>query len=258
MCNLSLYSKSYSSNFYSLRESALVNFFEMKNNTKSEHEIEKKALSNLENISEEKFELLLRKIFDLSREFGLKILAESETLDLEKISGILNLLEIPCIEESFVYDEKNNSAKSIRNNCLCSANEKSCQYWRESIDGLIMGLGDNERYVRHSSILYGKNDNCTDVIYDSSLNDMRWGEIPLEILNSLNNVIEKYQKKDIQIILKGFNEKTLYFQIKDKDTNLSGFRRKFILENMEATFNKKFPDFNLFEISPRAVIEGEF
>lgn len=256
MSNLSLSNKSYSSNFYSLRESALVDFFEIKNSTKSE--IETETLSTLENISEEKLELLLRKIFDLSRELGLKILAESETLNLEKITEILNSLEIPCIEDSFVFDDKNNFAKSTRNSCLCSANEKSCQYWRESLDGLIMGLGDNERYVRHSSILYGKNPNCSDVIYDSSLNDMRWGEIPLEISNSLNNVIEKYQKKDVQIILKGFNEKTLYFQIKDKDTNLSGFRRKFILENMEATFNKKFPDFKLFEISPRAVIEGEF
>lgn len=62
----------------------------------------------------------------------------------------------------------------------------------------------------------------------------------------------------MEIILKGLNEKTLYFQIKDKDTNLAGFRRKYILENFEERFKKKFPYFNLFEISPRAVIEEGF
>lgn len=243
--------------FDSSRMALLTNFIKL-NTEQVELVDEKELLSKINLLTEEERERLFRQIFDLSRKTGLEILKEKERLNIKETVKIINSLKIPCIENSFEFDEATSSAKSTRKTCICSASETSCQYWRESLDGLIMGLGDNERYVRHQSILYGKNDTCVDVIYDSSVSDMRWGEIPSEISMTLTPIIEKYQKKGVEIILKGINEKTLYFQIKDKDSNLAGFRRKYILENFQETFKKKFPDLNIFEISPRAVIEEGF
>lgn len=252
-----LLTQNHNETFNSSRVTLLANFINLNTEQISPNN-EKELLSKINLLTEEERESLFRKIFDLSRKTGLEILKEKENLNIKETVDIINSLEIPCIKASFEFDEATSSAKSTRETCICNANENSCQYWRESLDGLIMGIGDNERYVRYQSILYGKNDTCVDVIYDSSVSDMRWGEIPFEISIALTPLIEKYQKKDVQIILKGLNEKTLYFQIKDKDSNLSGFRRKYILENFEETFKKKFPNLSIFEISPRAVIEESF
>lgn len=258
MINKTLSIIDYRSIFNSSRIELLNNLIKLNNNNHIDSNNENELLSKIDSLNEEEKESLFRKIFDLSRKIGLEILNETGYLETKQIIKTINELKIPCIDNSFEFDEKTNSAKSTRKTCICNANETSCQYWRESLDGLIMGLGDNERYVRYQSILYGKNDSCVDVIYDSSINDMKWGEIPDEISDSLKKTIKKYQEKAIQIILKGLNEKTLYFQIKDKSDNASGFRRHYVLENFEQIFKKKFPNLNLCEISPRAVIEGEF
>lgn len=258
MINKTLLTINHSYIFKSNRIALLNNFFKLNNSTHIDSNDENELLSKTDSLNEEEKESLFRKIFDLSRKIGLEILEKTEYLTIKETIETINGLKIPCIDDSFKFDEKTKSANSTRKTCICNANETSCQYWRESLDGLIMGLGDNERYVRYQSILFGKNETCVDVIYDSSVNDLKWGEIPFEISSNLKHIIEKYQKKNVEIILKGLNEKNLYFQIKDKDSNLAGFRRKYILENFEETFKKKFPDFNPIEISPRAVIEGEF
>lgn len=258
MINKVLITQNHSKTFNSSRIDLLTNFIKLIISSSIKTNDEKESLSKINLLTEEERESLFRKIFDLSRKTGLGILKEYESLNIKETIEIINSLKIPCIEDSFEVNEETKSAKSTRKTCICSANEVSCQYWRESLDGLIMGLGDNERYVRHQSILYGKNNTCIDVIYDSSVSDMRWGEMPSEISMTLTPIIEKYQKKGVEIILKGLNEKTLYFQIKDKNSNIAGFRRKYILENFGETFNKKFPDLNIFEISPRAVIEEGF
>ena len=53
-------------------------------------------------------------------------------------------------------------------------------------------------------------------------------------------------------------ENTLFYHIKDLNPTLSGFRRKFLTESIENIVKTKIPKVNLFETSPRAVIEGEF
>lgn len=194
MINEVLIIHNHSKTFDSNRMALLTNFIKL-NTEQISPTNENELLSKINLLPEKERESLLRKIFDLGRKTGLEILKEKESLNIKETVEIINSLKMPCIENSFEFDESTSSAKSTRKNCICSANETSCQYWREAVDGLVMGLGDNERYVRQQSILYGKNDTCVDVIYDSSISDMRWGEIPSEISITLTPIIEKYKKR---------------------------------------------------------------
>ncbi|MFN8576392.1 MAG: hypothetical protein U0354_06005 [Candidatus Sericytochromatia bacterium] len=210
-------------------------------------------------LSEEKKEELLRDIFDISRKFGLKFLSENKLdyLDIKQFQEILEVLDIPCL--SGVWSSDSDKAFSIkRDKCEYKEKALTCLFWREAIDGLTMGLGDSLRYSRHKSRYFSKDKECVDVIYDSNKINLRWDKVPEDISIKFQPLIEKLNTKQVELNFIGYAEKTIYYKIKDSNENLSGFRRKFLIETIEKFCSEKVPEINLFEISPRAVIEGEF
>lgn len=220
---------------------------------------ENEFLNSYQDISKDEQDILLRRIFDFSRIFGLEIFKKEKlSLNLEKIVSIIKNLNIGCVSGDFI--KTSDSSFSVkRKSCPYSADkELICLYWREALDGLIMGLGDSERYSRHKSIKYGLNDSCVDVFYDSEKIDLSKDKVPEEILKCIEKKKIKLAEKGIEVLPLGFSEKTLFYTIKDLKSDLNAFRRRFVRESFEKSFEKKFPFIELFEMSPRAVIEGEF
>lgn len=237
-------------NYYRNRLEVLDSFYKL-------NEIE--TLNSLD-LNDEKKDELLRHIFDISRKFGLKILSEHnlEYLNIKEFKELLYSLSIPCLSGSWEFDKTQTSFSIKRNTCEYSNKPLTCLYWREAIDGLVMGLGDTIRYSRHKSMYYSQDSECKDIIYDRNFTDLRWDTIPEDILTKFHPLIDKLSKKQVEINFIGYSEKTLYYKIKDSNDNLSGFRRKFIIETIEKFCSEKIPEISLIELSPRAVIEGEF
>lgn len=227
------------------------------------NQTDEKDILNSLNLDGESIELLLKKIFDISRLIGLDLRKEyysdkKADPDIKEISSILSFLSIPCLKGSWDINENSGSFIIKRNNCIYKDNPTTCLYWREAIDGLIMGLGDSERYTRHKSKYFSKDDECVDVVYDSNKSNLRWADVPETIIKKLSCIIEKLNKKQIELILVGYTEKTLYYKIKDSNENLSQFRRGFIIKTISTYCFEKLPEIKAVEISPRAVIEGDF
>jgi hypothetical protein len=217
-------------------------------------------LNSYPDITNEEKDILLRKIFDFSRIFGLEVLkSEKGVLSFEKVVEIIKSLNIGCISGNWEKSQEEDSVTIKRKTCPYNADkELICLYWREALDGLVMGLGDTERYSRHKSLKYGLNDSCVDVIYDSSKIDLSKDKVPAEILKCLEKKEAKLAEKGIKVIPIGFNERTFFYTLKDLNTEISPFRRKYLRESLEKSLEKKFPFIELVEMSPRAVIEGEF
>ncbi|GIW23081.1 MAG: hypothetical protein KatS3mg068_2088 [Candidatus Sericytochromatia bacterium] len=215
------------------------------------------STTNKISLDKEKEELFLKEIFDLGRVIGLEILKEKDKeLSLKEILDEIYKLNISCFKGDLKID--NNFIKIERTNCpYTSANYFICLYWREFIDGFIMGIGNKERYSRHASIKYGLNNFCTDIIYYNNDQKYRWSNLPEDVLNFIKLQNKKYSVKNIQIEGVGFNERTLFYKIKD-NSSISSFRKGFIIESFAKEFKKRFPKFNSCEISPRSVIEGDF
>lgn len=209
-------------------------------------------------LNENKQDLFLRSVFDENRKLGLKIIDETSSLKPDIIINFFESANIPCLAGNWVPLDDNETFILERKKCPCPVNAFACTFWREAADGLMMGLGDTERYVRHKSIIYGNNSSCVDIIYDSKKTDYKWGDVPKEINKAIAPVIEKLSVIDVKLIVEGFSEKTLFYQIKDKNVSLGSLRYKFIDESVRKFFNKNFSYLELVETSPRAVIQGDF
>ncbi|MFN8671584.1 MAG: hypothetical protein U0457_05780 [Candidatus Sericytochromatia bacterium] len=206
-------------------------------------------------ISTENLETLLRKIFDESRFLGLKQ-RKNNILNLEEIISFISSLEIDCFNREI--QQKDNYLSLEKKDCFYkNQNSYICTYWKEALDGLIMGLGDQERYSRYRSIKYGKNKTCIDAFYYENNRELQYGEVPEKIINFIIRKNKKYSENNLQIKPLGLNENTFFYNIKDS-SEISPFRKKFIIEAFEKTFRKNFPDFIPFENSPKAVIEEVF
>jgi hypothetical protein len=107
----------------------------------------------LKKIHEADRERALRAVFDYSRKLGLsltKFLGLSWELD--DLAEILPHLQLGCF--SGAWNQKN-GARVLERSGACESLSASgsfgCDYWREALDGFVMGVGENERFTRHRS-----------------------------------------------------------------------------------------------------------
>jgi hypothetical protein len=204
---------------------------------------------------------LLRKIFDNSRLLG-RSLSKHLGISFE-VQDFQNLLErstIPCVQGQW---ESRKSARILkRSGCsFCTkAGADACDYWREALDGLVMGLGEKERLARHASIRHGDNA-CVDVFYFETEwpkeSGLAWGPLPEHMVKSLTEICNDFESKmKTSILLKGLSEGVLYFEFKSSTDNHCGgthlltsvFQRK--LQNI-------YPGLLVQEVTPRAVLGGK-
>src|SRR5690606_39175007 len=162
---------------------------------------EKELLHKAEKSSSEDKELILKEIFLKSRDYGLGLKTINKaTLTLDDITGIIKILKVPCFMGNWSVEPSLHYYTLERT--VCPLKEKSsfiCEYWQEAMDGLIMGLGESERFSRHRSLVKGENQNCLDVIYDSDYIDLRWGDIPDQLKKSCQPLINHLDRKSTRL-----------------------------------------------------------
>ncbi|MFZ3228880.1 MAG: hypothetical protein WA160_01655 [Pseudobdellovibrio sp.] len=201
---------------------------------------------------------LLRGIFDNSRILAMSLSKHlGLSYEVEDFQNLLGQSTVPCFQGQW---ESRESARILsRKGCdACTSSGKdACDYWREALDGLVMGLGDKERLARHASVRHG-DAACVDVFYSDADGRketlLAWGPLPEHMTASLKLICDEFEAKmKTSIILKGLSEGVLYFEFKSATDMLcsggqlltSAFLRK---------IQKKYPGILVHEITPRAVI----
>jgi hypothetical protein len=208
-----------------------------------------------------KNDILLRNIFDHSRQLALGL---SKFLKISfEIQDFQNLLEqssIPCVQGKW---ENRETARILsRKGCdFCpKVGANACDYWREALDGLVMGLGEKERLARHASVRHG-DDSCIDIFYTEAPsrkeNILAYGPLPDHMEATLTTVSEDFEiKMKKAIVLKGLSEGVLYFEFATSTDALCG-GTQLLTSTFQRKIQQHYPGLLVKEISPCAVLGVE-
>jgi hypothetical protein len=164
--------------------------------------------------------LLYRNIFDFSRALGLGLSKKfGVAFELAEFREILSKSTIPCVQGT--WESRESAEVLTRKGCdYCTPiGSFACDYWREAIDGLVMGLGESERFVRHASLRHGDSQ-CVDVFFLESNKRSKashaWGKIPEHIAPIMTSLCKEFENEfKVSIIVKGMKEGVLYYELKD-------------------------------------------
>lgn len=206
----------------------------------------------------QKKDMLLKNIFDHSRLLAISFSkCMGLSFELQDFQDFLTGSQIPCVQGQWVTREK--ARVLTRSGCgFCAqAGADACDYWREALDGLVMGLGEDERLARHASIRHGDSA-CIDVFYSdkdgNKETSLAWGPLPEHMAAELKLICDDFESKmKTSVLLKGLSEGVLYFEFKSAtDTFCNG--GQLLTSTLLRKVQKKYPGLTVQEVTPRAVI----
>lgn len=230
-------------------------------NVTAETKTEKVIFAGLNDLEESKFEDLLKLVFLNSRNLGISY-QKAKNFVWERDDFVLFLQELgsPCLQGS--WERRPTAAVLSRHGCESgrTLGQRSCQYWREAIDGLVMGISDEVGFARNQSICT-QHDDCVDVFYEeeASLTDAiwgntnRWGLLPDSVKSDLAAIEKKYRELKIDLKFLGIKEKDLFYKLEPKENLTCGSAGTIYRLKLEELVKDKFPDLTLKDASPIAV-----
>lgn len=201
---------------------------------------------------------LLRAVFDQSRKLGLSLsrglrlsLQTGDLEDLFRTSGIR------CFKGEWT---RRRDVRVLRR-AGCDPEERSaivCAYWREAADGLVMGAGEEERYVRHRNVVHGDSE-CEDVLFSEEFADpsRRQGPIPRRLaagLAQLQTLFRSVYRVDLLFL--GYSDGALSYQLKSDAGAGCGPGARLLEQVLLRKLETLYPDLRAYEASPRAIFGG--
>ena len=215
----------------------------------------------------------LRRVFDNSRKLGLSFARHlGLTLELSDLTWLLPEMKIPCFSGSWKIH--NSSRVLSRGGCsaLNQSSSFSCDFWREALDGFVMGVGDNERLARHRSMGHGDQE-CLDVLFAeeytvprvvSGLSQdqqvpnhrPRYGAIPAELSEQLEPTRKRLEASGVILDLEGLSEGVIYYQLTPKKGVLCGAGGKLLHDSFLKDLARIAPQIQAKDAAPLAVYGG--
>lgn len=216
------------------------------------------AESEVVPVSEKQQDALLRGVFENSRKLALSLAKRlGVTFEVQDFHGLLESSGIPCFQGR--WSQRPMARILGRKGCgFCvEAGPKACDYWREAVDGLVMGLGEKERMARHACVRHGDHA-CIDVFYTEATGgegeDLAWGPVPEHMALDLFEATAYFQlKHKVTIDLKGFREGVLYFGFNSSTDALCG-TSNLLTQRFRDMVREKYPGLSLKDVTPQAVL----
>ncbi len=212
--------------------------------------------------TEEVKEDALRNVFDHSRQLGMSLVRYlKHTFELSDLAEILPLMGSPCFAAT--WKVHNQAFVLARSGCSANGAKKSlhCDYWREALDGFVMGVGNDERLARHRSQGHGDAD-CQDILFMETESKKivgdgvsRWGALPEELAGHLKNQAIAFEQKGYHLMVHGFSEGKLFYEMKAKSSGNCGPGEQIISTHFESKVMQDFPNLKFAEISPQSVLD---
>lgn len=155
----------------------------------------------------------------------------------------------PCLRGQWHVAEDDGAVVLERAGCP-GACADVCDWWREAIGGLVLGVTGGLRHTRHRSLGHG-DATCVDVIYRAAESPLRYGPIPDELRPELAAVARTAALIDSTCAVEflGLSEATLFYRIAPSARD-GAVRGQPIVER---SLRRRFPDLTPCEVSPRPV-----
>lgn len=210
----------------------------------------------LEQVPLEKQEEVLRRVFLNSRKLAQSYSRHHGlTFEIQDFQTLVRKSEVPCFQGTW---ESRNSALILTRGACSYANDAkafACAYWRDALDGLVMGLGEEERSARHGCARVDGGV-CVDVLFAETNpapgKSEHFGVIPPMLVDDLNEIKDQFlasMKTEVEFV--GYSAGTLYFHFPKGTSCGSG---SIYTSALLSKIQTKHPYIQLQDISPRAVL----
>lgn len=201
---------------------------------------------------------LLRKVFDNSRKLALGLSKRfGVTFEPADFQSLLAVSGIPCARGT--WSARPNARVLTRDGCsYCgAAGSGVCDYWREAMDGLVMGLGDKERFARHGSVRHGDGE-CIDVFFTEAEGGGKdpnaWGPLPEHMALELFEAAAWFEHEyGVPMELKGYREGVLYYALGASTDPLCG-TAGLSINRFIGRVREIFPGLGFADATPQAVL----
>ncbi|MBZ0234799.1 MAG: hypothetical protein K8M05_20890 [Deltaproteobacteria bacterium] len=195
---------------------------------------------------------VLRKVFDVSRRLGASFRAYHHLdLPLNDLCDVLPRLGVPCAARSWTRVTGEAACRGERAGCRDAAlHPRACAFWREAIDGLVLGMTSAVLFARHAS--RGAGDaSCVDVLHVHPQSPSRFGPIPAHVRDELERIGRTARALDpsLAVTFLGISEGVLYYRA---ERDAAGDQHASTA--IEPAVRRRFPRLALREISPRPVL----
>lgn len=200
-------------------------------------------------------ERLLRRVFDNSRRLGDSFRSYHRMdLGLADLAWLLPALGVPCVSKPWVRIERPRHLRSERSGCALGANVAgACDFFREAVDGLILGLSGAVYHARHDSVGSG-GERCVDVLYVQPQSPVRFGPIPPRIAERLPEVQRTLELFDSTAAVEflGISERVLYYRL----VSVGGSTNVRLTTVIEHAVQRRYPSLTTIDVSSRAVFDA--
>lgn len=200
---------------------------------------------------------VLRRVFDNSRKLGISVVRFlGLSWEVTDIAEVLGRCPTPCLGGR--WSRTRTATVLERAGCepVKAVGSFYCDYWREAVDGLVMGVGETERFARHASAGHG-DPSCVDVFFDDSLDHAgarpRHGMVPEKILLGLSGIKTRLERMKATLTFEGLSEGVLYYRLESSEGPLCGASGRLLHESITREAKNLFPGLLLKDASPLAV-----
>lgn len=180
------------------------------------------------------------------------------SFEIQDFQDLMQQSNIPCFKG--LWESRNNALVLTRGACSYASEAKdfACTYWSEALDGIVMGLGEEERSARHGCARVDGGA-CVDVLFVEATPTLgksgHYGAIPEMLTEDLNLIKEQFlssMKTEVEFV--GYSAGTLYFHfLKGTSCGSGAIYTSALLSKIQT----KHPYIKLQDISPRAVLGVE-
>jgi hypothetical protein len=218
----------------------------------------KREADLLEQLTDSEFDQALTSVFDNSRKLALSASRYLKLqLDIDDFSQLVEAAGIPCALGQ--WSTRPTARVVEQTGCAYGETRRSrvCDWFREAIDGVVMGLGSTARYVRHRSAAHG-DAGCCDVYFDDGESGrdptLRYGPVPAPMRDALRGTEVAMQQSGHSVQWIGFSAGALFYELHSAGkAPICGKSGRAVHEKMIASVRSVLPDIHIHDAAPLAV-----
>lgn len=205
--------------------------------------------------SEETHDLILKELFhncwrlgqSTKRFFGL-------SWELDDFKDVLEKESIPCLKGEWTRSAEHVVLK--RSGCRQGTETGSfaCSYWREALDGIVMGCGQSVHYARLKNTLFDSAP-CEDIFFLEKMESQHlYPPVPDSILTTLNPVMASISRMHVTVQFRGLRDGNLYYELLAKPSLSCSSVLSIARNLLQQALNKHLPHIKLVDVAPRSVL----